>query len=128
MSLTNEFEWILPEQKIAKGLLKNSPSLMREFSFIQSSPKFRIKKPNFLRRIFRKVKKGKRLFHRGKYNVNASVSITNSLCGYIEYSREIFKRIQIQDQPYLNQFCSFSQKFSESQFTLCSLDELTNAL
>ena len=128
MALTSDFEWILPEQRIAKGFLKNSPSLIREFSFIQNSPKSRIRKPNFLQRIVKKVTKTKRIFHRGKYNVNTSVSISNSLCGYLEYSREIFKIRHVQDHLYLHQFYNLSQKISESQFTLCSLDESTNCL
>ena len=129
MALTSDFVWINPEQKIARGfLMKSSPSLIREFSFVQNSPKFRIKKPNFLRRIIRKIKKGRRIFYRGKYNVQASVSISNSLCGYLEYSREIFKRRQIQDTLYLNQIFNFNHKLSESQFTICSLDDSTNSL
>ena len=121
MSVTTDFEWISPEHKYttARGFLKNSPSIICELSGTKSNDN----KKKFLRKVLSKIKKTKRIFRKGKYNISNSASISNSL---FEYSHEIFKRRHIQDNIYLHTFHWFNNNLtSDSQFTLCSTEDLT---
>ena len=119
MSLTNEFEWISPEHKFTtpRGFLKNSPSIICELS----GTNLRDNKKKFLKKLLSRIRNIKHIFRKGKYNVSNSASISNSL---FEYSHEIFKKRQIQDNIYLHTLHWFNNSNSESQFTLCSIEDL----